>query len=868
MAKPVGTPFEAPITTLLISLLDGIAELKYQGEDIAYVFKTLPDRKTPEYYKIIQNPISLTIMKTNLRKGRYPHPNDFIRDLAQLVWNAKTYNVKDSQVYNYANVIEQYIKNKIIPRMHTDPKFEKYAPLIPYPDLGPLPEDLPEGQTYTQPKRPPPLLSQQPVVTQPSQTPQMTMAPNVTIPQQATVGMHSPSITNYGNTPVISPHQSSVAYTTKHGSLTPQPPNGYNPDLTYDAWCKRGRPPIIDRPYEQRIKNIMRSLKKVRNERGDFVHLYFDRLPDSKEYPEYYQVITKPISLDVMKIKIRQRSYANVEQFVDDLNTMFANSKTYNSPGSKIVNDTYLLEMRAQEYIKEETSKPDNAFMSSDGSHSLKIPVDHVDVNGKTYKIGDWILVRNPNDENKPIVAQLFRMWETQDGKRWINVCWYYRPEQTVHRVDRLFYPNEVCKSGQYRDHSAEEIVGKCYVAYFTRYQRGDPGVQFEGPLFVCEFRYNDTDKGFNKIRTWKACLPDEVRHIEDPIIPLKSLRVMPKIESPLKHLLPPNANYNDPIPDPALGHPNAPPLIGAVYKRPPDPKDDLGQYSTSMNPNKNNIPKNISNVKNVTNIPLPQNAAGMNGGVVSMNSSYIPGKMAPIPGFTGMPMNGAQSYLPSPPPGGVISNQVPFSPPVPVHHANSSYITLNSNFSYTLPANIDLELEEYNYMRMDDFNYRRRFGPMNRDLAVATANELPVKTEDDPEVNGENQLTENGKPPLPIVWFTSPPVFVSSKIQSTNLLTLSNLVQQSRKRVFPQEENEEDDQGNGELSPKRARDKRAAAKTNAAMGKDHNHGSVNDEEVIDGPGFGFAGIGGINHTAKYLSWKFAKNNKLDQVQF
>ena len=54
------------------------------------------------------------------------------------------------------------------------------------------------------------------------------------------------------------------------------------------------------------------------------------------------------------------------------------------------------------------------------------------------------------------------------------------------------------------------------------------------------------------------------------------------KYPSPIKHLLPPNASFDDPIPEPRRGLPNAPPLVGAVYIRPKVPRDDLGEYSTS----------------------------------------------------------------------------------------------------------------------------------------------------------------------------------------------------------------------------------------------------------------------------------------------
>ena len=174
---------------------------------------------------------------------------------------------------------------------------------------------------------------------------------------------------------------------------------------------------------------------------------------------------------------------------------------------------------------------------SSDGV--LRFPLEVLEVDGYTYKIGNWVLMKNPADPERPIVGQIFRMWSTEDGKRYVNMCWYYRPEQTCHAVDRLFFLNEVCKTGQYRDHLVDDIVGPCYVIFLTRYQKGDlpEGVIPESaPWFICEFRYNENTHVFNRIRTWKACLPDEVREDpEQPLIPLKETRKLIKYESQLK---------------------------------------------------------------------------------------------------------------------------------------------------------------------------------------------------------------------------------------------------------------------------------------------------------------------------------------------
>jgi hypothetical protein len=55
----------------------------------------------------------------------------------------------------------------------------------------------------------------------------------------------------------------------------------------------------------------------------------------------------------------------------------------------------------------------------------------------------------------------------------------------------------------------------------------------------------------------------------------------MKKVPSPIKHLLAANAKETDVIPKPTWGVANAPPIVGAVHKRPREP--NVGSYDPIM---------------------------------------------------------------------------------------------------------------------------------------------------------------------------------------------------------------------------------------------------------------------------------------------
>lgn len=547
------------LSSRLQPIFDGIYELKDdEAIPILETFQRLPLRTGTDYYKIILNPVSLHGVGRSIKNSVYKSAQEFVNQLAQITWNARLYNMKGSKIYQHALTLNEYILDKVIPRLNSEKQVDIF-----YPDLGPLPED--------------------------DDFPLDGMA-KISTPMKSEDEDEEDEDDDYDdysavNTPPQRPGRGQLASRT----------GSYN-SKKLESGIRRGRPPIIDRPYETRIKLILKHFKKLRhpNDPNHPLTTHLERLPDPRMEPNYYLVIKNPISLNDIRNKVRTRKYHNVDEFLADLSLMFQNVKFYYTSNqlSPVYQDCLILEAEANNIINAELMRPEKDLLVSNtpgGDGIIRVPLDSIDINGHNYKIGDWVLVNNPTEPTKPTVGQIFRLWSTEDGTKYTNVCWYYRPEQTCHRYDRLFFENEVCKTGQYRDHLATEILGPCYVIFLTRHQKGDlpASVVPEGmPWFICEFRYNENSHVFNRIRTWKACLPDEIRdQPEIPLIPLNEPRKLIKYESPIKNSLPPDANTHmriaNPIPGPDA---NAPPIMGLVYMREPLEDDELGQYSTSPN--------------------------------------------------------------------------------------------------------------------------------------------------------------------------------------------------------------------------------------------------------------------------------------------
>lgn len=572
-------------------IFDGIYRLTdSNGHEISETFQRLPLRTGTDYYKVIKTPVSLHGVGRSIKKFIFASGQEFVNQLAQITWNARLYNVRTSLIYEHALILNQYILEKVIPKLLTDKALPDHDEIF-YPDLGPLPEDDESSASFIAHYK--------------------DANKEAEMEEDKEAEEENSDYGEYDSSRVsVSKSYNQQAYDSQYGtpsnssaltnkvhikdSMSPYPAAQSTRQL--ETGIRRGRPPIIDKPHETRIKLILKNFKKLRhpNNSSHPLTTYFERLPDPKVNAHYYQIIRDPISLYEIRTKVRTRKYHNVDEFIGNLSLMFQNTKYYyaNDRLSPVLQDGLLFESEANKIINIELLKPEKDLMVANtpgGDGIIRVPLDTLEMNGHIYKIGDWVLIANPSDPNTPTVGQIFRLWSMEDGTKYTNVCWYYRPEQTCHRYDRLFFINEVCKTGQYRDHLASEIVGPCYVIFLTRYQKGafPEGLIPENcPWFVCEFRYNENSHVFNRIRTWKACLPDEIRDKpEQPLIPLSEPRKLIKYESPIKNLLPDGANSNMTIQEATAGpFPNSPPIVGLVYLRESTEDDELGQYSTSPN--------------------------------------------------------------------------------------------------------------------------------------------------------------------------------------------------------------------------------------------------------------------------------------------
>ncbi|KAL8276216.1 hypothetical protein RQP46_011377 [Phenoliferia psychrophenolica] len=332
----------------------------------------------------------------------------------------------------------------------------------------------------------------------------------------------------------------------------------------------------------QRYLDIIRQLRTHTDAQGRQLATPLLTLPDRATREDYYKLVPNPIALDVIETRAKAGGYATPEAFDRDLHHLFQVARLFIRPETpgKVFTDLIVLQRLYQELTKPvshvspanshalgslssirkgpgndvqptaSASSPGGAVGDAEGgggkgnksggfSLEGKVLLNGVHFKGQMIRVGDWVHILNPDNPAKSIIAQIFKVYR-KDGspQRYFNVCWYFRPEETVHPASRTFYENEVFKTGQFFEHKVEEFIERCLVLWHPKYVRGRPKPPYYTPgmpLYVCEHRYKETVKSFKKIKSWTQCVPDEIRKYdyEMDLFPNELVDALKKVKSP-----------------------------------------------------------------------------------------------------------------------------------------------------------------------------------------------------------------------------------------------------------------------------------------------------------------------------------------------
>ena len=145
-----------------------------------------------------------------------------------------------------------------------------------------------------------------------------------------------------------------------------------NPNSEDGQKRKRGRPPVKKQSQSQTVsftpslhltKSLPQPLLETLSDRihdlienktdedGRYLCDIYLELPSREDYPDYYQMISKPLSLNQVAERIDSRQYTSLADLISDYDQIWMNAMTYNVEGSMVYEDALLLKQLVHDTV-------------------------------------------------------------------------------------------------------------------------------------------------------------------------------------------------------------------------------------------------------------------------------------------------------------------------------------------------------------------------------------------------------------------------------------------------------------------------------------------------------------------------------------
>ncbi|XP_060127482.1 protein polybromo-1 isoform X2 [Zootoca vivipara] len=293
------------------------------GHLISELFQKLPSKvQYPDYYAIIKEPIDLKTIAQRIQNGSYKSIHAMAKDIDLLVKNAKTYNEPGSQVFKDANAIKKIFNMKKAEIEHSE--LTKSSLRIRTANLAASKLTGPSSQG-----------------------------------KGSVVDDRNAANKYYRNKRAVQGDRlSAITMALQYGSESDE-----DAVLAAAARYEEGESEAESITSFMDTSNPLYQLydivRNCRNNQGQLISEPFFHLPSKKKYPDYYQQIKMPISLQQIRTKLKNHEYETLDHLECDLNLMFENAKRYNVPNSAIYKRVLKMQQVMQAKKKELARRAD-----------------------------------------------------------------------------------------------------------------------------------------------------------------------------------------------------------------------------------------------------------------------------------------------------------------------------------------------------------------------------------------------------------------------------------------------------------------------------------------------------------------------------
>ncbi|KAL2312243.1 Chromatin structure-remodeling complex subunit rsc4 [Schizosaccharomyces pombe] len=136
-------------------------------------------------------------------------------------------------------------------------------------------------------------------------------------------------------------------------------------------------------PFDKtKFDEVLEALVGLKDNEGNPFDDIFEELPSKRYFPDYYQIIQKPICYKMMRNKAKTGKYLSMGDFYDDIRLMVSNAQTYNMPGSLVYECSVLIANTANSLESKDgtLNEEENEEMESSINEEHKPGTNEIDV--------------------------------------------------------------------------------------------------------------------------------------------------------------------------------------------------------------------------------------------------------------------------------------------------------------------------------------------------------------------------------------------------------------------------------------------------------------------------------------------------------
>ncbi|KAJ1995405.1 hypothetical protein GGI26_001183 [Coemansia sp. RSA 1358] len=252
-----------------------------------------------------------------------------------------------------------------------------------------------------------------------------------------------------------------------------------------------GHQEVIHPKMTDAMREIVDELTKFKDSDGNRLAEPFEELPDSDEYPEYFEVIVYPMALDMVKSRINT-GYRSFEAFNYDILWIFNNATFFNEAESDIYLAAIALEKEYKRICCDKVKKYDIPFDTSyiDAEPSEGRYVSRITTGDNDLFVGDFIYIKTNTGGRRIAMISRLRIGGPGDRRKYIDGYWLLTPAEVPELAGQPVYPHQLFVGSAFESQGVRGISGKCYVLLPNVYARVYPQGFSPLDLYVCESRY------------------------------------------------------------------------------------------------------------------------------------------------------------------------------------------------------------------------------------------------------------------------------------------------------------------------------------------------------------------------------------------